>query len=300
MLRKNFIVLFKTMKFKSIVVFLNICFMRFNLIFLLVAISTTLSCSNDDEKEEITLSYSLTYVANEITGGNVPVDETSYEANTIANVANQGSLIKEGYSFTGWNTAVDGSGTNYESGAVININDSDIILYAQWLNNIVHHELVTENVLDILNVPVIPENDWYYASVDFENGTLETNVENSDLMFQFHYKGGGDNYGFLRVSQGFYFHTTDDANMVLDLEEGIVIDESLFGFINTSEISGNFQNWDDKADVFIPVYITVDGEGHYGYINVSYNDMEGLLTIHALAYNRLPGEPITTGDDGIN
>ena len=47
----------------------------------------------------------------------------------IALTAN--SFTLEGYSFDGWNTSQDGSGTSYSDGDTINIS-SDITLYAQW------------------------------------------------------------------------------------------------------------------------------------------------------------------------
>ncbi len=41
------------------------------------------------------------------------------------------TFTREGYSFSGWNTAADGSGTAYEDGATVNLTDN-IVLYAQW------------------------------------------------------------------------------------------------------------------------------------------------------------------------
>lgn len=38
---------------------------------------------------------------------------------------------REGYTFTGWNTAADGSGSNYSAGSQITLS-SDVNLYAQW------------------------------------------------------------------------------------------------------------------------------------------------------------------------
>ena len=39
--------------------------------------------------------------------------------------------VRKGYSFVGWNTAKDGSGTSYEAGAKIELN-APVTLYAQW------------------------------------------------------------------------------------------------------------------------------------------------------------------------
>jgi uncharacterized repeat protein (TIGR02543 family) len=42
------------------------------------------------------------------------------------------SFIRSGYSFTGWNTAADGSGTAYAAGETIPNIQEDIVLFAQW------------------------------------------------------------------------------------------------------------------------------------------------------------------------
>ncbi len=40
--------------------------------------------------------------------------------------------VREGYTFTSWNTKADGSGTAYNSGAMLRMGGKDINLYAQW------------------------------------------------------------------------------------------------------------------------------------------------------------------------
>ena len=40
--------------------------------------------------------------------------------------------MRKGYSFVGWNTAADGSGTSYEAGAKIEKLEAPVTLYAQW------------------------------------------------------------------------------------------------------------------------------------------------------------------------
>lgn len=40
--------------------------------------------------------------------------------------------VRKGYSFVGWNTAADGSGTSYEAGAEIDKLEAPVTLYAQW------------------------------------------------------------------------------------------------------------------------------------------------------------------------
>jgi hypothetical protein len=57
--------------------------------------------------------YSVTYDANGSNSGNPPEDSNEYEeGSTVTVLGNTGSLGKTGYTFAGWNTAVDCSGTS--------------------------------------------------------------------------------------------------------------------------------------------------------------------------------------------
>jgi uncharacterized repeat protein (TIGR02543 family) len=47
-------------------------------------------------------------------------------------VAGQGTLVKKGYSFTGWNTAADGSGKGYKNNATYTMGAENETFYAQW------------------------------------------------------------------------------------------------------------------------------------------------------------------------
>jgi uncharacterized repeat protein (TIGR02543 family) len=53
-----------------------------------------------------------------------------YTANTSAKVSSNG-FTRSGYTFAGWNTAADGSGTTYEAEDTIYISE-DVTLFAQW------------------------------------------------------------------------------------------------------------------------------------------------------------------------
>jgi uncharacterized repeat protein (TIGR02543 family) len=56
-----------------------------------------------------------------------------YTATTSITISgNTGSLVKTGFTFSGWNTAADGSGTNYAAGATYN-GGASLLLYAKWI-----------------------------------------------------------------------------------------------------------------------------------------------------------------------
>lgn len=77
--------------------------------------------------------HTVTYNGNENTDGTVPVASSHNDGATVTVSSNTGSLVKEGYDFTGWNTQADGSGVTYRAGTgqIANIS-SDIMLYAIW------------------------------------------------------------------------------------------------------------------------------------------------------------------------
>lgn len=83
----------------------------------------------------LTADYTITYDGNGNDGGAVPVDGTEYQLNDPVTVlGNTGSLTRTGYTFTGWNTAADGSGTPYTAGNTFNITGATT-LFAQWSGN---------------------------------------------------------------------------------------------------------------------------------------------------------------------
>ncbi|MEI6621126.1 MAG: InlB B-repeat-containing protein [Actinomycetes bacterium] len=81
-------------------------------------------------------TYTVTYDGNTATGGTVPVDPASPHAtdSSVMVLGNTGSLAKAGYTFLGWNTAANGSGTAYAPGATFTMPPNAATLYAQWSN----------------------------------------------------------------------------------------------------------------------------------------------------------------------
>jgi uncharacterized repeat protein (TIGR02543 family) len=79
------------------------------------------------------IGYSVTYNASTATGGSVPTDSTTYNiGNTITVLGNTGTLARTGYTFAGWTSASDGSGTVYSAGNTIAVGSASVNLYAKW------------------------------------------------------------------------------------------------------------------------------------------------------------------------
>ncbi len=78
-------------------------------------------------------TYSVTYNGNSFTGGTAPVDPVSYLSSSyVVVLGNSGNLTKTGYTWTGWNTSANGSGTSYLTGATFLMGPANVVLYAQW------------------------------------------------------------------------------------------------------------------------------------------------------------------------
>jgi uncharacterized repeat protein (TIGR02543 family) len=79
------------------------------------------------------LGYGVTYDANGATTGSIPVDSTRYDPGALVTVLeNTGGLAREGFVFSGWNSAANGGGTSYAPGASFVMGNEDVRLYAQW------------------------------------------------------------------------------------------------------------------------------------------------------------------------
>lgn len=107
-------------------------------------------------------SYIVTFNAN---GGTGTMDDQ-----TISGTANLNENIftREGYSFTGWNTAADGTGTSYADKASVTLTTS-ITLYAQWQQDA---PPASANTLYFTNV-----DGWYNLKAYLYNST--TGVTNA-------------------------------------------------------------------------------------------------------------------------
>ncbi len=83
-------------------------------------------------------SVTVTYNANGATSGTAPSDTNTYSAGASVTVMNNtGSLSYSGYSFAGWNTAANGSGSTYTPGQQFIISASTT-LYAVWTTSPVY------------------------------------------------------------------------------------------------------------------------------------------------------------------
>jgi uncharacterized repeat protein (TIGR02543 family) len=76
-------------------------------------------------------AQSVVYSANGADSGTVPDTQTKTRGSALTLAANPGNLTRAGYIFAGWNTAADGSGSEYAAGATYTA-DAALALYAMW------------------------------------------------------------------------------------------------------------------------------------------------------------------------
>ncbi len=76
-------------------------------------------------------TYTVEYLSNWATGGAPPSDQTKLYGVDLTLSDNSDPLERDGYTFVRWNTAGNGTGTDYAEGATYSANE-DATLYAQW------------------------------------------------------------------------------------------------------------------------------------------------------------------------
>jgi uncharacterized repeat protein (TIGR02543 family) len=77
-------------------------------------------------------TYSVTYNANGSSTGSAPAAQTKTHGIDLVLATNTGNLAKSGYTFAGWNSASNGSGTSYSVDATYST-DAAVTLYASWI-----------------------------------------------------------------------------------------------------------------------------------------------------------------------
>ena len=88
-----------------------------------------------------TSSVSITFDGNGATSGSMSnqVFNATGTSTNISGRLNPNTFTRTGYYFAGWNTAADGSGTNYDDNVVYSVtsvtSDITVTLYAQWIDS---------------------------------------------------------------------------------------------------------------------------------------------------------------------
>ena len=105
-------------------------------------------CGYTDTATETENKFALSYDANGGTGTMTP--DTCFNGGKLTVKAN--GFTRDGYDFTGWNTAADGKGTAYKPGDELELTDS-LTLYAQWNKIVTYTVTYTDGVDNVILFP---------------------------------------------------------------------------------------------------------------------------------------------------
>jgi uncharacterized repeat protein (TIGR02543 family) len=77
-------------------------------------------------------TYRVIYHNTNATSGVVPTDINGYLPNQNIIVANNNTLARIGYTFSGWTKSSDGTGTVYVAGSTLSLAGADVNFYPKW------------------------------------------------------------------------------------------------------------------------------------------------------------------------
>ena len=105
-------------------------------------------CGYTENTTQTENKFALNYDANGGTGTMTP--DTCFNGGKLTVKAN--GFTRDGYDFTGWNTAVDGKGTAYKPGDELELTES-LTLYAQWNKIVTYTVTYTDGVDNVILFP---------------------------------------------------------------------------------------------------------------------------------------------------
>ena len=198
-------------------------------------------------------TYTVRFDAN---GGEGSMSDQSFTYGVPQSLSTH-SFTREGYGFTGWNTAADGTGTGYTDGETISVT-SDMTLYAQWAANI-------HTVTFIAN-----GGEGTMAAENFSYGTTRNLTMNSFFRTGYSFSGwntkadgSGDAYAngaFVKITVDLTLYAQWTANVhtvtfIANGGEGTMAAET-FEYGQTLNLTANvftragysFTGWNTAAD----------------------------------------------------
>lgn len=119
----------------------------------------------------LTLSYTVAYDGNGATSGST---ESSSHEYGIAKGLNSNGFTKDGFTFKGWNTVIDGTGQAYADGESVtnlsSVNGETVTLFAQWEEEKSATESISKtNYGDLVNYSANGVDDWKIFLNDGKN-----------------------------------------------------------------------------------------------------------------------------------
>ncbi len=114
-------------------------------------------------------TFSISFNANSPTSGSAPSALTGiYSTTTLPGV---GTMVKTGFTFSGWNTAANGLGTSYAGGETL-LPQANLTLYAQWTPNANYTLSYNANGATSGSAPAAAVAASTYVVIDSNSGNL--------------------------------------------------------------------------------------------------------------------------------
>jgi uncharacterized repeat protein (TIGR02543 family) len=129
-----------------------------------------------DQLSFLETKYTVEYLENGAVSGSPPVSQR-YKPGADVTVANRRTLAWSGYTFSGWNTMPDGSGSSYQPGDVFTMPDRNVDLFAQWASDQADPDPVVPETVQMSYVPVPA------GGIDFPTGWEDESVLHVDGPF---------------------------------------------------------------------------------------------------------------------
>ena len=131
-------------------------------------------------------TYTVSYNGNGNTDGSAPPNQTKTHGINLTLASDEGSLVRTGHTFSGWNTASNGSGTAYVVSETY-IDDTAVTLYAQWslTVSVLEEDFESPDTPTDFAPGVLPDNGKWVGADDGANGSKSDDHGITD-------KAGGD------------------------------------------------------------------------------------------------------------
>ncbi len=168
--------------------------------------------------------YTVTYDANGGTGSQTD-SNSPYYAGAEVTVLGKGTMAKANHTFTGWNTAANGTGTPYVPNDKFNMPAENVTLYAQWKKSCVNFSINVDYNVDskgshkdtILYWYAPPNHNSRYGGRDYVKVTITADrdlVAGEQVVLDFSQKSVSKKimlevfFFFVQTSNGTYNNST--------------------------------------------------------------------------------------------
>ena len=207
-------------------------------------------------------TITITFDAN---GGEGTMDAQTAESGTDT-VLTVNVFTHEGYTFSGWNTSADGTGTAYADGATVNLSESTT-LYAQWTPNVASY-----TVTWVDEDGTILETDENVAAGTMPEYNGETPTKAGDAQYSYTFSGWTPEVAAVTgdiTYKAVYTQTVNQYTVTWKNWDGYVLQSGTVAYGETPVYTGEQPSREGDAEHtytfagWTPEITTVTGDAEY-------------------------------------